>query len=136
MWKTIRVNMNSQTIKEEEYKKEYLGLGGRGLIAQFMNDEVNPKCDPLGPENKLVLCTPCFAGMGVTTCNRLSVGGKSPLTGGIKESNVGGTAGAYMANHGIRMIIFEGRPQEDGLWLLRIDARGRITLRTLKSMPE
>lgn len=132
MWKTIRVNMKSRVIKEEEYKKEYLGLGGRGLIAQFMTDEVNPKCDPLGPENKLILCTTCFANMGITTCNRLSVGGKSPLTGGIKEANAGGTAAAYMANHGIRMIVIEDQPKEDGLWLLRIDAQGQATLEDAK----
>lgn len=128
MWKTLRINMNSLTTTEESFKDEYLGLGGRGLVAQVMMDEVDPTCDPLGPDNKLVLSTTAFAGMGLGCVNRLSVGCKSPLTGGIKEANVGGTVATYMVNNAIRLIIIEGQPKEDGLWVVHIDAKGKATL--------
>lgn len=128
MWKTIRINMDTLTTSEEPYKDEYMGLGGRGLVAQVMVDEVDPTCDPLGPDNKLVLTTTAFAGMGLGCVNRLSVGCKSPLTGGIKEANAGGTLATYMANNAIRLIIVEGQPKEDGLWVVRIDAKGNATL--------
>ena len=52
--KFIKVNMNDQTIKEESVPQEYIGLGGRGLTSIMINAEVPPKCDPLGPENKLI----------------------------------------------------------------------------------
>lgn len=128
MWKTLRINMNTLTTSEEPFKDEYLGLGGRGLVAQVMMDEVDPSCDPLGSENKVILSTTAFAGMGLGCVNRLSVGCKSPLTGGIKEANVGGTVATYMVNNAIRLIILEGQPKEDGLWVVHIDATGQARL--------
>ena len=125
MWQSLRINMSDFTIVKEEFGDLYMGLGGRGLIAKLLTEEVDPKCDPLGEKNKLIFCTGIFAGLGLTCANRLSVGGKSPLTNGVKESNVGGTTGTYMANLGIRMIIIEGKPEnQNGLWILRIDANG------------
>jgi aldehyde:ferredoxin oxidoreductase len=125
--------MNNLSATEEPFKNEYLGLGGRGLSAQVLSDEVDPTCDPLGPDNKIVLSTGAFAGMGLSCANRLSVGCKSPLTGGIKEANVGGTVGTYMSNHAIKMIIIEGKPRQDGLWVIRIDARGNVVLEDAKA---
>ena len=95
MWKTLRINMSSATITEEDFKTEYRGIGGRGLVARVAVEELNPRCDPLGPDNKLILATTAFAGMGVSGANRLSVGCKSPLTGGLRESNSGGTFATY-----------------------------------------
>lgn len=128
MWKTVRIDMASRTSSEEPYKEEYAGLGGRGLVARVLLDEIDPACDPLGPGNTIVLATTAFAGMGFGCVNRLSVGCKSPLTGGIKEANVGGTVATYLAHHGIRMIIIEGQPAEDGLWVVRIDGMGEVTV--------
>ena len=88
MWKILRVNMNSLTVKEEPYRDEYMGLGGRSLIARIMTDEVDPACGPLGPGNKLLLST--------GACRERSIMREpplrwlqSPLTGGIKEANAG-----------------------------------------------
>ena len=128
MWKILRANMSTLSVKEEPYPDEYMGLGGRSLIARIMTDEVDPACGPLGPGNKLLLSTGAFAGSGLSCANRLSVGCKSPLTGGIKEANAGGTIGTYMAGHGVRLIIIEGRPRQEGLWLLHVDAAGKAAL--------
>jgi aldehyde:ferredoxin oxidoreductase len=54
----------------------------------------------------------------VSSCDRISVGAKSPLTGGVKESNAGGSTGLKMAYLGIKTLILEGAPTDDGWWLL------------------
>ncbi|MDY6827029.1 MAG: aldehyde ferredoxin oxidoreductase C-terminal domain-containing protein [Bacillota bacterium] len=128
MFKTIRVNMSELTTAEEPLKEEYMLIGGRGLVARILTDEVEPTCEPLGPENKLIFCTSIFAGMGVSTGNRLSVGCKSPLTGGIKESSSGGTVGSYMADHGIKVIIIEDQPDQEGPWVVHVNSAGRVSL--------
>ncbi len=128
MWKTLRVNTKTGLITEEAYKDSYKTLGGRSLSAQVLTEEVNPACDPLGAENKLIFATGAFAGTSAPTAHRLSVGGKSPLTGGIKEANAGGTVAYGMAGHGIRMIIFEDKPAA-GLKLLHIGGDGKASLK-------
>ena len=55
MWKILRANMSTLSVKEEPYPDDYMGLGGRSLIARVMTDEVDPACGPLGPGNKLLL---------------------------------------------------------------------------------
>jgi aldehyde:ferredoxin oxidoreductase len=105
--KFIRVNMTEKTISIEDVPQEYLGLGGRGLTSVMINAEVPPTCDPLGPENKLIFAPGFLTGTPLVNTSRLSVGAKSPLTGGIKESNVGGTVGAALGHLGITAIIVE-----------------------------
>lgn len=129
MWKTLRVNVKTGEIKKDNFKEEYKLLGGRALIAQFLVDEVNPKCNPLGNENKLIFCTGIFAGTNIGTAHRLNVGGKSPLTGTVKESNSGGTGARYLADHGIKMLVFDEIPEKDSEWkILHIDKESNVKL--------
>jgi aldehyde:ferredoxin oxidoreductase len=102
----IRVNMSDLKVETEEVPEGYLLLGGRGLIAKIMNNEVPPACDPWGRYNKLIIATGFFSGTGAVSSSRISVGGKSPLTGGIKEANAGGVAGQKLGRLGIKAIIF------------------------------
>jgi aldehyde:ferredoxin oxidoreductase len=112
MAKIVRVNMETKEITQEEAGK-YNGYGSRGFIARFMNDEIDATCEPLGLKNKLIICTGLLGGTAVSSSGRLSVGGKSPLTNGIKEASSGGTAANDLARHGIRAIIFERLPAVD-----------------------
>lgn len=128
MFKVYRVNTRTKTISTEELKNEYQKFGNRGLVAKVLTDEVNPKCDPLGPDNKLIVCTGFLAGSALTTANRLSIGGKSPLTEGIKEANAGGNLAALLAQHGVRMIIFEDQPEDDNWYIFKIDKNGTPAL--------
>ncbi|NLZ39577.1 MAG: aldehyde ferredoxin oxidoreductase [Firmicutes bacterium] len=129
MSRVIRVNVKNKEISQEQLREEYRFFGGRGLIAKIMTDEVDPSCDPLGAGNKLILCTGLLAGSNIPTAHRLSVGGKSPLTGGIKEANSGGTAAYAIARHGIKAIILEDLPAENDPWqILRIKADGKPEL--------
>jgi len=60
----------------------------------------------------------------LSSTDRISIGGKSPLTGGIKEANAGGRTGLQMTHLGIKALIIEGQPAEPGLWALILDASG------------
>ncbi len=116
----LRVNMNSLQVRFEPATLPYERLGGRALIARVLLEEVPGKCDPLGAENKLIIAPGLLAGSGVSACGRLSIGAKSPLTGGVKEANSGGTAGDVLGRHGIRGIIVEDLPADDRIYLLLI----------------
>jgi aldehyde:ferredoxin oxidoreductase len=126
--KIIRVNMSNKTIKVEDIPQQYIGLGGRSLTSTIVNKEVPPKCDPLGPENKLIFAPGILSGTSMVNTSRLSVGAKSPLTGGIKESNVGGTVGAAVGKLGIAAIVVEGQAPQGDLSFLRVDANGNASL--------
>ena len=113
--KFIRVNMKEKTIQTEDVPQHYLGLGGRGLTSIMINTEVPPKCDPLGPENKLIFAPGLLSGTTLVNTSRVSIGAKSPLTGGIKESNAGGTMAAALGHLGITAVIIEGQAPEGDL---------------------
>ena len=129
MEKVIRVNTKTGEIKCGPMAEKYRTFGKRGLADRVLLDEVDPKCDPMGPENKLVVCTGAFAGTTMPASGRVSLGGKSPLTGTIKESSVGGMMGSMMAGQGIKMIILEDKPAEDTvLKILHVDSDGKALL--------
>ncbi|MDT3701059.1 MAG: aldehyde ferredoxin oxidoreductase C-terminal domain-containing protein [Thermincola sp.] len=122
--KLIRVNMTSQDIYIEDVPLAYSRLGGRGLTSSYLNDHVNPLCDALGGDNKLIIAPGLLTGTSAPSSGRTSVGAKSPLTGTIKESNVGGSAGQYLAAHGIKAVVLEGAALEKGAWVLVIEDYG------------
>jgi len=118
--KILRVNMKKLQVKWETVPANYEHLGGRALIAKMMLEEVPPACDALGPHNKLIFTPGLLGGAGVTTAGRLSVGSKSPLTGGIKETNAGGTAGDMLGKLGIKAVVIEKQVEQNALYLLLI----------------
>jgi aldehyde:ferredoxin oxidoreductase len=124
----IRVDMSAQTVTVEDVPADYVGLGGRGLTSIMINNEVPPTCDPLGPENKLIFAPGLLSGTALVNTSRISVGAKSPLTGGIKESNAGGTVAAALGKLGVTAIIFEGQAPSDKLFNLIIDDSGNAAL--------
>jgi aldehyde:ferredoxin oxidoreductase len=125
--KLIRANMGSKTIAVEDVPQDYSGLGGRGLTAIMINAEVPPKCDPLGPDNKLIIAPGLLSGTSLPNTSRISIGAKSPLTGGIKESNAGGTVAVALGRLGITAVVIEGQAADGELSLLRIDQAGEAS---------
>jgi len=115
-----RVNVHEQTLKLEDVPDSWQRLGGRGLLARILLDEVDATCEPLGPDNKLIFAPGLLVGHMLSSTDRISVGGKSPLTGGIKEANAGGRTGLHMAHMGIHSLIIEDQPKEDGFWVLHL----------------
>jgi aldehyde:ferredoxin oxidoreductase len=66
--------------------QEHLGLGEKGLSSIIINVEVPATCDPLGPENKLIVAPGVLSGTNQANTSKISIRAKSPLTGTIKES--------------------------------------------------
>ncbi len=126
--KILRVNMTVASLETEDLTEEYAGLGGRGLTSLMIRKDVPPTCDPLGPDNKLIIAPGYLSGTTLVNSSRLSIGAKSPLTGGIKESNVGGTVAADLSHLGITAIIVEGKPSGNACYLLKIDVDGAAEL--------
>lgn len=109
--KIIRVNLTEKSIKIEDLNMEdaKLYLGGRGLGSKILYDEVDPKIDPLSPENKLIFMTGPVTGTYATCAGRFNVVAKAPLTGTIGAANSGGHFGPELKFAGYDGIIFEGK---------------------------
>jgi aldehyde:ferredoxin oxidoreductase len=122
----LRVDMGSKKIMVEEVGEKYRLFGNRGLISRLAFDEIDPQCHPLGPRNKLIIATSPLDGLGITSTGRLAVGGKSPLTGGIKEANAGGVASTKLVRQEIKAVIVEGLPQTRELFILHISQKGAV----------
>ena len=132
----VRVNMTDRTYQVTEVPEKYKYLAGRALTSNIVADEVPPLAHPLGPNNKLVFSAGFVTGTSAPTAARISVGGKSPLTGGIKEANAGSSWGADLANMQIRGLIIEGQPKEkDRFWGLHITWDGKPKVEFFDATP-
>ncbi|MFH0727259.1 MAG: aldehyde ferredoxin oxidoreductase C-terminal domain-containing protein [Pseudomonadota bacterium] len=120
MSKILRIDLTHHRHSIEEIPSACRYIGGRGLIAHILKEEVLPTVDPLSDHNKLIFACGVLAGTAVPNSSRLSVGGVSPLTKTVKEANAGGTTAQVMAQIGLRAIIIEGRA--NALTGIRIDA--------------
>jgi len=117
--------MTRQTATFDDFPAEWKLLGGRALSAKILVNECDPKCDPLGPDNVLVMAPGVMSGTAAPTSGRISIGGKSPLTGGIKEANAGGNPGQDLMKLGIRAIVVTGQPSDpEKRYGLQVDASG------------
>ena len=126
MFSMLRIDTATGKSRRESFDtKEYL-LGGRTLSSRLVSREVPATCDPFGKQNKLFFCTGVLAGTTVSSSDRLSVGAKSPLTGGIKESNAGGIVGTRIAQQGLRCISLEGAPPKDTNWMVIVIGRDKV----------
>ena len=112
MMKILKVNTRTAETSWRACTEEEQKWGGRAFIAHHFFEEVDPLCDPLGRKNRLILAAGLLGDAPVTTAGRISLGGKSPLTGGIKESNVGGYAGKKMARLGLKALVLEDAPED------------------------
>ena len=103
---------------------QYEGLGGRALTSAIVAKEVPPLCHPLGEDNKLVIAPGLLSGTAAAISGRVSVGCKSPLTGGIKEANSGGQPSQVIAMLGYGAIVLEGKPKDNTLYKVFISKDG------------
>ena len=103
---------------------DYAGFGGRAMTSAIVSKEVPPLCHPLGAKNKLVIAPGLLSGSVAAMSGRISVGCKSPLTGGIKEANSGGQPSQMLGRLGYTAIVLEGKPKDDTLYKVLINANG------------
>ncbi len=126
MDKILRIDMGAKGGPKSSVESlgNYSGFGGRGMTSAIVSKEVPPLCHPLGAENKLVIAPGLLSGTIAAMSGRLSVGCKSPLTGGIKEANSGGQAAQVLARLGYAAIVLEGKPEGDDLYKILINKDG------------
>jgi aldehyde:ferredoxin oxidoreductase len=126
MDKILRINMGADggPAITTEPLGDYAGFGGRGLTSAIVSKEVPPLCHPLGEDNKLVIAPGLLSGSTAAMSGRLSVGCKSPLTGGIKEANAGGQPSQMIGRLGYAAIVLEGKPKDNTLYKILINKDG------------
>lgn len=109
--KVLRVNLSTNEIRsettEELFRRKF--LGGAGFVSYYLWKELRAGTDPLGPDNKLIFALGPITGVSVPGSGRNCVGAKSPLTGGIAKSEVGGFWGAELKRAGYDAVIVEGK---------------------------
>ena len=126
MDKILRINMGADggpKIKVDSLG-DYAGLGGRAMTSTIVAKEVPPTCHPLSEDNKLVIAPGMLSGSTAAMSGRISVGCKSPLTGGIKEANAGGQPSQMLGRLGFAAIVLEGKPKENNLYKIIINKDG------------
>ncbi|WP_316900138.1 aldehyde ferredoxin oxidoreductase C-terminal domain-containing protein [Pseudodesulfovibrio indicus] len=124
----LRINCRTKEYSFED-AGEYAKLGGRALTSRVINKEVPATCHPLSAENKLVIATGLLGGSTAANSGRVSVGTKSPLTGGIKESNSGGLFAHKMPKMGLKAIILEDKPEEGAPFSTLFITDGKVEFR-------
>jgi aldehyde:ferredoxin oxidoreductase len=120
MERILRINMTDRTATFEPVPDKYKHRAGRWLTSSIVLDEVPATTHPLSAENVVVFSPGIVTGTASPTSARISVGGKSPLTGTIKEANAGTGWARRLARLGIRAIVVEGKATGDGWWLLKV----------------
>ena len=119
--KILKVNMTEGKIDSMPVP-EGKALGGRGMISHLMTEYGSATAHPLSPEALFIAAIGVLGGSSAPNAHRISVGGKSPLTGGIKEANAGGVAAHKLGRLGIQALMVEGKSDE---WqVLKLNAEG------------
>lgn len=109
--KVLRIDLTKLTSSVEDLNRKAAEqyIGGRGLGAKYLYDEIDPMVDPLSPANKLLFVTGPLTGTAYPGGNRYVVVTKSPLTGGIANSSAAGDFATHLKYAGYDMIIVEGK---------------------------
>ncbi len=142
--KILRVNLTERTAASEPLNMEWAEayLGQRGLATKYLMEEIDPRVDPLSPDNKMIFVTGPLTGTGASTGGRWSVVTKGALTNAIACSNSGGYFGGELKTAGWDMIILEGRASAPVYMLILdddvqiLDAEGFIWGETVWDMEE
>ena len=126
--KILRVNLSEGTCKSEALNMDWAEkyLGQRGLATKYFVEEVDPKVDPLSPDNKLIFVTGPLTGTCASTGGRYSVVTKGPLTGTVACSNSGGQFGGELKQAGWDMVIIEGKSAKP-VYLMLVDDKAVLT---------
>jgi aldehyde:ferredoxin oxidoreductase len=135
MDKILRINMGADggPKAKAEPVGSYAGLGGRALTSAIVSKEVPPTCHPLSEDNKLVIAPGLLSGSAAAMSGRISVGCKSPLTGGIKEANSGGQPSQMIGRLGYAAIVLEGKPKDEAPYRIYIN-KDKVEIKADKSL--
>ena len=112
--RALRVNLSTGKSTTEELREDAarLFIGGRGMGAKYLFDEVPAAADPLGEDNKLYFLTSPLAGTSAQASSRWMVVTKSPLSGAFIRSTGGGNFGHELKVAGIDLLVIEGKAKK------------------------
>jgi aldehyde:ferredoxin oxidoreductase len=113
---TLDLGASRASTSQLESETVHAYLGGRGLATRLFMDRVDPLCDPLGPDNVLVLAASPLLGTNAPTSCRGHMVFKSPLTGAIGSTNCGGSWAPAFKATGHDALVMEGRAAEP-VWI-------------------
>ena len=132
--KVLRVNLTTGSITTEPTRMDWAQqyIGQRGLASKYLVEEVDPRVDPLGPDNKMIFATGPLTGTAASTGGRYSVITKGALTNAIACSNSGGYWGAEFKFAGWDMMILEGKAPAG----LRVSGTLELSKEKITSLPE
>lgn len=121
--RVLRLDLSTLTATVEALPEDWarLYVGGKGLLLRYLFAELAPGVEPLSPDNPLILATGPFAGTTVATASRLAVGCKSPATGALLDSYVGGSFAPELKFAGYDVVIVTGRAPQPVLALIEDD---------------
>ena len=123
MRKYLDIHLKDRKIDSRELTGREHAEAGRYFIAKTLLDMGVAKVDPLGPENPLIFSAGPFSGTNFSNANRTSVGCKSPLTGGIKEANSGGTLALALGQQEVAGFTLHGQSDD---WVIIYMPKGEI----------
>jgi len=125
--KILRVNLSDERITVEQPPETWYRtyLGGMSAISYHLLKEMNGGADPLGPDNLLIMAPGVVSGAPFSGSGRNAVGGKSPLTGGFGEADVGGFWQVELKRAGFDEIIFNGMAEKP-IWLWIEDGEAEL----------
>lgn len=117
--KLLRVDLSTGKIAEESIPTEVLRqfVGGKGLATRYFYQEVPPRADPLGAENRFYLAAGPAQGTRIPITGRCAAVSKSPLTNLYIDSAIGGHLGPELKRAGYDMLVVQGQPEKP-VWLL------------------
>jgi len=107
----LRVDLTSGQIRREKTDPDYMlnVIGGRGLNSTRLYEELERDCDPLTPENMLLIGVGPLTGTLLSTSAFMTISGKSPMTGILGDSAAGGFFGAELKQAGYDQVVMTGR---------------------------
>ena len=118
--KILRVDLTEEKVSTEPINREWARqfIGGKGLGARYLFDELKPGTDPLSPENVLSVWTGPLVGTMVPLTSRYVVITKSPLSGTFLDTYAGGYFGPELKYAGFDAVIVKGKaPKPSYLWV-------------------
>lgn len=113
--KIVDIDLTNSRVEIKKIPEDLKFKGGRNLTSKCISEEVNPNVHPLDAGNIFYIAPGLLSGTPCPNSGRCSMGAKSPLTGGIKEANTGGTIGTYLAKLGIALIKIKGKSKKENV---------------------
>ncbi|RLG87122.1 MAG: aldehyde ferredoxin oxidoreductase, partial [Thermoprotei archaeon] len=112
--RVLRVDLSTEEVRVQQLDRDVLKrfMGGRGLAAWFLWNELERGVDPLSPANKLILAVGPLTGLPGPSTGKMVVAAKSPLTGGYGDGNIGTQAAVNLKKAGFDAVVIEGRAKK------------------------